>query len=333
MIKIAKKLLTQQLEEDPQDIPEQPTQPTVAAKVVKKKPKFLKMSDSNVQKSLGISKGFCLITEMHRQMGRYDRDRPYENLHASDVTKDDPVFCPRERALLVATKAEPNEKYISTETRTYFDVGEAIHDLVREKWGLAVSIGNWECQRCDALYTATHRPVTCECGGTNFKYHEQRVLSKDTGISCGIDWQVAEKTTGYAIAVEIKSINPADFKTLHAPLAEHTSRTKLYLQSIATATDPKKVAHLRKDMAYILYVTKGAPDNGEYLGGGGFLEKRTPFKVFEVLRDDESIQEYLDRGRSYSEYRKTKKIPERICANPLTKRAKKCSMCTECWKA
>ncbi|QWS69831.1 rubredoxin-type fold protein [Vibrio phage vB_VpS_PG28] len=328
MIKVAKKLLKGQLDEEPLDIPDEPVK-----KKAKKKPTFLSMSDKAVQSKLGISAGFCLLTELHRNMSSYDKDRPYINLHASDVTKDEPVFCPRERALLVKTNAEPNEKYISTETRTYFDVGESIHDLVREKWGVAVSVGDWECLKCGGIHKASLKPTLCECGGKRFQYNEQRVLSSDTGISCGIDWQVLEKGTNYSIAVEIKSMNPTDFKTLAAPLAEHSSRTKLYLQSIATATDQKAVAHLRKDMAYILYVTKGAPIDGEILGGGGFIEKRTPFRLYTVMRDDASIEQYLNRGREYTEFKKTKKLPERICATPLTKRAKKCSMCTECWKA
>lgn len=323
-IKIAKALAKAMLEDEPQDMG--------VASVAPSKPKVPLKKVSEVNDTLKLKSEFCLITELHKTMGRYDKDRPYHRLHASDVTKDNPVFCPRERALLIETKSKPNEKYISTETRTYFDIGEAYHDIIREDWGRPVSYGDWLCLSCDHVHLSMHHPVACnKCKSFSIKYQEQRVLSADTGISCGIDWQVKKGSLPIAIAVEIKSINPAEFKKLHAPLAEHRIRTQLYLQSIATATDKKAVSHLRKDMALILYVTKGAPDDGEYVGGAGFVEKRTPFKQFTVTRDDEAISEYLYRGRQFSEYRDTGTLPERICPNPISTRAKKCSQCQNCW--
>lgn len=340
-IKLAKNLAMQQLESPrPLDLPEvrlpsepiaKPPAPKTGKAAKKVKPTFQKLGD--VSDKLNISKGFCLITELHTNMGKYDKDRPYTRLHASDVTRTSPEFCPRERALLITTDAEPNQKYISTETRTYFDVGECYHDLVREVWGLPVSRGYWACQGCKARGEQGKKPTKClKCGSTSFKYDELRVLSSSTGISCGIDWQIDKVTLPYVIAVEIKSINPAEFKKLHAPLAEHRVRTALYLHSIATATNKAEVEGIRQDMAYILYVSKGAPDDGKYLGGAGFMEKRTPFKIFEVTRDDKLIKPYLDKGRAFSKFRKTKQLPDRICASPSDSRADACSMCKECFK-
>ncbi len=281
---------------------------------------------------MNISPDFCLITELHCEMSGHDPDRPYKRLHASDVTNQDLEFCPRERALLIATKAEQKTKYISTETRTYFDVGECYHDLVREKWGVKVSFGNWRCLGCGKVEEARHKPEDCpHCGNKNLKYDELRVKNADTSISCGIDWQVYNYKLDQAIAVEIKSINADEFKKLVAPHAEHRIRTKLYLHSIANSTKPEKSSHLRTDLAMIIYVSKGAPDEGEYLGGSGFNEKKTPFKNFLIKRDDAEIEDYLNKGRELKRFNESGKLPERICKTSVDKRASKCAMCKQCW--
>ncbi|WAS28532.1 rubredoxin-type fold protein [Vibrio phage LV6] len=345
-IKVAQGILSmgmQQLADEPLDIdlPELPDEPTEippinhvsvksGAKKGTKKPTLLKIGD--MAEKLHLAKGFCLITELHVNMSKRDKDRPYHRLHASDVTRPSPEFCPRERALLIASEAEPNEKYISTETRTYFDVGECYHDLVREKWGLPISYGYWLCQGCETRLGVSGKPTKCtKCGSKNFKYDEQRVESLETMISCGIDWQVKKDALPYAVAVEIKSIKADEFKKLLAPHSEHRIRTALYLHSLDTAKNPSKVAHIRKDYAYILYVSKGAPDEGSYLGGGGFVEKRTPFKMFQIDRDDELIEPYLEKGRQFKRFKETHKLPDRICSKSTSTRAKKCSMCSKCW--
>ncbi|QNJ59204.1 rubredoxin-type fold protein [Vibrio phage vB_ValS_PJ32] len=318
----------QQLEDAPQDIDlDAPKKPGAKPGM---KQALKKLSD--YKEKLNISTEFCLITELHCTMSGHDPDRPYTRLHASDVTNQDIEFCPRERALLIATKAEKNTRYISTETRTYFDVGECYHDLVREKWGANVSFGNWLCLACLHVAEASYKPDECpKCSSKYLRYEELRVKSADTSISCGIDWQVFHHKLDQAIPYEIKSINADEFKKLVAPHAEHRIRTKLYLHSIANPTKPEKVNHLRTDVAGIIYVSKGAPDEGEYLGGSGFKEKKTPFKEYMIQRDDAEIEDYLNKGRQLKRFLEGGPLPEKICKASSEKRAEACRMCAQCW--
>lgn len=299
-----------------------------------KKSPLMRFSDKAA--SLNISNEFCLVSELHTLMGGYDADRPYTRLHASDVTDQENEFCPRERGLLITTKAERNKRFISTETRTYFDVGEAYHDLIREKWGLRVSLGNWKCLSCDHIHEAMKKPNSCHnCGRHYFEYQEQRVRSKTTAISCGIDWQIDSPKLKQPTIVEIKSMAADEFKKLVAPFAEHRIRTKLYLYALNDAAHPEKVEHLNKDNAIIVYVSKGAPveEEGEsYVCGAGFEEKKTPFKVFLIERDDGEIQPYLDKGIELKKYLNGGKLPERICKTPKDPRATNCKMCDLCWR-
>ncbi|WYC17954.1 rubredoxin-type fold protein [Vibrio phage vB_VneS_J26] len=318
----------QQLQEKPQEI----DLDAPKKKPGKKPGKVPLMKFSDHAKKLNISTDFCLITELHCEMSGHDPDRPYHRLHASDVTNQDIEFCPRERALLIATEAEQKTRYISTETRTYFDIGEAYHDLVREKWGVGVSYGNWACLGCKHIVQRSSKPDACpKCGNKNLKYEELRVKSADTSISCGIDWQVFNHKLDEAIAVEIKSINADEFKKLVAPHAEHRIRTRLYLHSIANAEKPEETDHIRTDLAMIIYVSKGAPDEGEYLGGSGFTEKKSPFKNFIIKRDDIEIEDYLNKGRQLKAFLAGGNLPEKICKTSSDKRAASCAMCDQCW--
>lgn len=317
-----------QLEETPNEIDlDAPKKPGIKPGMKQALKKF-----GDYTGELKISTEFCLLTELHCEMSGHDPDRPYFRLHASDVTNQDKEFCPRERALLIATKAEQDSRYISTETRTYFDIGEAYHDLVREKWGAKVSFGNWLCLGCEHLVKTSYKPDACpKCGNKNLKYEELRVKSADSSISCGIDWQVFSPKLDKAIAYEIKSINAEEFKKLVAPHAEHRIRTKLYLHSIANPEKPEETNHLRTDYAGIIYVTKGAPGEGEFLGGSGFTEKRTPFKEYVIKRDDVEIEDYLNKGRQLKSFLAGGNLPEKICKTSSDKRADACSMCQQCW--
>ncbi|ANO57622.1 hypothetical protein [Vibrio phage vB_VhaS-a] len=296
---------------------------------IKKKP-LMRFADK--AESLNISTDFCLISEIQQTMSGHDPDRPYQRLHASDVTDQNVEFCPRERCLLIATNAEQKSRFISTETRTYFDIGEAYHDLVREKWGLRISFGDWRCLGCNHVHRRVKKPNGCvKCGNINLKYDELRVKSETTSISCGIDWQIQSPKLNAPMAIEIKSIAPGEFKKLVAPHAEHRIRTRLYLFALNDATNPITCEHLNKDQAAVLYVSKGAGYKEEYLGGSGFKEKKSVFKLFMVERDDAEIEPYLQKGLSVKKFREGGILPERICKTPNDKRAKQCAMCKGCW--
>src|SRR5206468_1295286 len=95
------------------------------------------------------------------------------------------------------------------------------------------AVCHWRCLGCGHDHLFTTRPTHCvKCPSRAFKAEEVRFTSAKTGASAGIDI-LASLGEPKLTPVEIKTMNPDDFKTLVAPLAEHKQRTSLYLRIIA----------------------------------------------------------------------------------------------------
>jgi hypothetical protein len=176
---------------------------------------------------------------------------------------------------------------------------------------------------------------------------EQRVLSDITGVSCGVDLLLEMPGEAKHTVVEIKSMDKDVFKTLVAPLAEHHTRTKLYLRSLAESSQPwtKLVDHSR---AFILYTTKGGYGTSceEVMTWEFWDSPFSPFKDYIVERDDASLDQVVASALEYKVWRDQYDeateagdqeglaeipLPERICASSLDKRAKKCSCLSPCF--
>lgn len=286
---------------------------------------------------------------MHQQLSGEEPGRPLTRLHASDLTYDAHPFCPRERAYQTILKKKPPNQFLSTSEQITFGIGRWLEDKIVDTFvenGMAV--GDWKCRHCSQMYVFCKRPPKCKsCGHRFFEHIEKRVISDITGVSCGIDLLVSLPGNSKHSVIEIKSMDKEMFKTLVAPLAEHATRTKLYLRSLAESSQPWTNL-VDTEKAYILYTTKGGYGTAcEEVPTWQFYDAAfSPFKDYVIERDDASIDhivgpalEFKVWKDQYDELTKAEDsdgladlpLPERICASSLDKRAKKCSCLSPCF--
>lgn len=264
-----------------------------------------------------------LVKMLEKQIGGMDKARSIYTINASALTKDDLRYCPRERALMHIQKVKPKDRYIDPAMRLTFDIGEAYHDLIRNRYFRDLAVGDWKCVHCGTTVVYSRYPkVGCKaCGCKNYVYHEPRFVHP-TGASGGMDLVLAVGTAKHRL-VEIKSISKDDFAKLSAPLGEHRTRTALYLRIIKESGDPR-ASTIDLTQATLLYVSKGYGSKQE-------SGKVTPFKEFLVKADAADVTPYLKWSEETSVFFKTGKIPERCCNTGFDKRAKSCPMSGACW--
>jgi hypothetical protein len=274
-----------------------------------------------------------LKMNIHKRLPEYDNGRSHKVLHASDMTKDE-EFCAREYALMDVVKAKKKGQFLGTSMKMTFDLGDAIHDLVREKWALGESIGSWYCFKCGSVHPFQKRPSKCGyqgCPGKHFKYREEMFMSQDHGATGSID-MLADFGEPLLRIVEIKSIDKDQFKELVGPKAEHKWRTSLYLRLIENSSHPnKKRINLQEGLVF--YVVKGYGVKDETLKAEGLKDTAfTPFKEYWVQRDDNSTNGIWQRAIDLYDFRKNGAgMPQGICTQAFCKRAQSCSMHVPCW--
>jgi hypothetical protein len=277
-----------------------------------------------VQESLAPKKS--VIDVLKKNLEGWKPARDHSVVHASDITKED--FCPRRLALLHSTGKKLKDEYISAALQATFDVGNATGDMVAEVWGGNEAIGNWECIRCAQRGTFCSKPQTwCSATGhkkhCNYRYEEVNFVSSTYDVSGGID-VFFDLGGSKKVVTELKILNVEDFAKLAAPMAEHRIRTRMYLKLIDDSSHPFK-SSINLNAAKILYVSRGF----------GKKDPKTsailPFKEFDIERDDESVQPYLDKAMQVKVFKEDGVMPAPICSGPGDKPAKKCSVCTECW--
>ena len=254
----------------------------------------------------------------------YQKARSIHKIHASDLTKDDPEFCPREIALLRINQKARKDQFIGQATKVAFEIGEAYHDLVRDKWLREIAVGNWICPHCKYKVEFSKLPKTVcpQCEYTDWQYDEVGFYSGELGISGHIDY-IADLNMQKHIIVEIKSMDKDQYADLVAPLAEHRIRTSLYLKIIESSDSPYK-DHIDLTHARILYVSKGygkKDDDGKF----------TPFKEYIIKRNDDAIQSYLDKAVAMVAFTEKGLIPCGVCKNAFDKRMKSCGAATHCF--
>ena len=78
-------------------------------------------------------------------------------------------------------------------------------------------------------------------------------------------------------------------------------------------------------MGHVLYVAKSY--------GKWSVEDKTisPFKEYEVVRDDSITDKLMGRASEYQAFRTMGMIPERICPTAACKRANSCSVVSACF--
>lgn len=270
---------------------------------------------------------------LHKHLTGIKPGRPFQKVHASELTKVEGM-CPRFYALSDAVAAEVGNEFLTASQVMTYDFGKMAQDAIVHHFAdMKLTIGHWRCDGCKKLIEFAPRPDECpKCGCRSFTPEEVRFRSEDNHASCGVDMLVNLKYPKL-IPVELKTIKNEDFRTLAGPLAEHKLRTNLYLRLIEESNHPY-TQHVDTQQARILYIDKGLygiaqPD----LAHLGIKDKFSPFKEYEVYRDDSQTDALVLRARAVKRWRETKKMPTGICGTAMAKRAAGCPRKGVCFSA
>lgn len=216
-------------------------------------------------------------------------------LHASAIIVSDKQFCTRQQVLSLMYKQLQGEQ-IPVGLKRIFEEGNAIH----EKWQrLFIRAGYAKAKTCDLT-----------------RYDIEYQLSYTPDIVC----RIPEFFEG-AMVVEIKSVNPMQFKKMQShPSAQ--KQLQLYMhECIKEAKRKKKWNGKDYTKGFVLCDDKGAQD----------------FKVFVYDYDPEFVAPYVDRLEDtryqYYEFMDGGKAPARHseCKSYECKQAEKCPMKDACW--
>ena len=269
---------------------------------------------------------------LHQHLNGPEKGRPLTNIHASELTKPE-GFCPRAYALSDVTKQKPANRWLTTSENITFHLGRVMQDSVVEWMAeMGKTIGHWRCIACSYLHQFQSRPFKCDqCQHKVFKPEEVRFVSAVTGASCGVDMLVALGEPKL-VPIELKTMAADQFKTLLAPLAEHKLRTNLYLRIIAESDHPW-ASMVSTERARVLYISKsgyGCAD--DELKKWGLKESFSPFKEFEIARDDSQTEEPARRSKVVKDFRDGKVgMPKGVCPSALAGRAKGCAFKGACF--
>lgn len=288
----------------------------------------MKFSSRLAHKSGDLS----LRARLHKHLSEVRPARSPNVVHASDLIESRRgVFCPREFALMRKVKKKPRDEFLGTPTVAVFRLGDLVHDMVADWFAdMGVAVGDWRCVACGALFNLCKRPTHCKvCGCTTMAHKEMRVTSPSSLVSCGLDLVLDLGAPKFKL-VEIKSIDKVEFKTLKAPLSSHRWRTSLYLRVIEEAGLGGIIS---TNKATVFYVSKGGFGtlDPELVKFGITDSKYSPFKEYEVERDDKANDKYVELAMLVKRYQDTGVMPLGVCNTNLHKRAKSCPVMAECW--
>lgn len=269
---------------------------------------------------------------LHQHMSGWDPARSLKVIHASELTKEE-GFCPRFYALADVTKYKGKDRWLTTSDRCTFDMGRDLENRVVHAFAdMGKAICHWKCVACGTMHEFQTRPLACKtCGVKIFEHKEVRFESAVSGASCGVDMLVALGEPKLRV-VELKTMDKEMFKELKAPLAEHRWRTNYYLRIIAeSAHNWSKM--VSTDSATILYVSKGGYGCADpELAKWGLTDKFSPFKEFEIKRDDALTDMLSARAKVVKDFRDGNVgMPYGICETALSKRAKYCPLKGVCF--
>ncbi len=270
--------------------------------------------------------------QLHNHLTGMEPGRPLSTVHASEVTKPEGI-CPREYALSDLLKKKPRPRWLSTSENITYHLGRVLQDSVVNWFAdMGKAVCHWKCMGCGKLYEFQSRPFKCEgCNVRAFTPVEVRFESAVTGISCGVDMLAALGETKLR-PVEIKTMAADQFKTLVAPLAEHRLRTNLYLRIIAESAHPW-ASLVSSERAQVLYISKtGYGCSDDTLKKWGLKESFSPFKEFDVTRDDKATDYLTGPAKIVKAWRDGKiGMAKGVCPSSLAKRAANCNCKPECF--
>lgn len=256
-------------------------------------------------------------------VGGMEPARSVNTLHASDLTKQEPVFCPREFYLHRVLDRKRADQRVAHAMRVTWDEGRDKQWRLNNVYLRDVMWGHWRCTKCDELAMwqlcpEDQHPTPCVKGAHRWEY-EEVAFTHPSGFSGSLDG-VVQFTPAKRRMLEVKIMKADDFKALKAPLAEHRIRTQLYLRTIAETTSNKS-ATIDTEVAHILYVMRGHGVLEKVPGG-----QVSPFKEYQVKRDDAAVEKYVRMATALRDG-----VPEGVCTTALCARASACAVSKECF--
>lgn len=260
---------------------------------------------------------------LKKSVGGHEDARSVNELHASDLTKQDPAFCPREIVLMRLLKVERPAQYVQHAMRVTWDEGRDKQRRVNNDYLRDHMVGGWRCLRCNEQHEwrtypgKGDGPCVEEDTGHRWEYVEP-VFKHPSQFTGSLDGVVRFSPAKLRM-LEVKIIKADDYRELVAPLAEHRVRTRLYLRLVAESPD-KRTAQIDVSEAHVLYVMRGHGAKDE-------AGQVSPFKEFLVKRDDASVERYVRMAYAVT----SGKMPEGICSSALCARAKKCPVVKACF--
>lgn len=268
------------------------------------------------------SKTLLSVLVKHLSAPRAPRSLAYA--HASDLTN--PNWCPRAAALFQASNAPQKPQHLPVALKVTFANGHALADLICQEWVGSRAYGKWICRHCKAKFVG-RKPdnASFECEH-DWRYHELSFGWAEYAFSGSIDLFVdLDHPDGLITAVELKTLNAEDFKTLAGPMEEHRIRTALYLALLERNKDslPFKVD---LTSAKVLYVSRGYG-----VKNPAFHDEILPFKEFTVSADPVAIKDPLARAAVLAKFKTHGKMPPRTCAESWTAPAKFCPAAALCF--
>lgn len=285
---------------------------------------------SSFLKKVSEATDHLLIKEMlHHRLGGTEPARGQERIHASDLTKEDPPYCPREVRLRELEKVKRRDPFFPVATHVTFDEGRDKQKRLNEDWLVDVMWGDWVCVACGERHEFCQKPEVYKAKNDHlhvWQYEEPRIIDAVSQAAGGIDALVDVGKKKLRM-VECKIMKADNFKDLLAPLSEHRVRTRLYLRLIA-GSDQEFAKRINTKVAHVLYIMRGhgiKQDDGRGI---------SPFKEFIVERDDTEIQHYLGMAHALTLSRGQDDLyPCGICATQMETRATKCQMAKACFSA
>lgn len=269
---------------------------------------------------------------LHKHLSGFDPARSLQVVHASELTKEE-GFCPRFYAIADEVSFKGKDRWLTTSEAVTFAMGRDLENRVVNAFAdMGKAICHWKCVACGKLHQFQKRPLKCEtCGVGTLEPKEVRFQSAETGASCGVDMLLALGEPKLR-PVELKTMDKEQFKALQAPLAEHKWRTNLYMR-IIEESDHSWSSMVATDKATILYVSKGGYGCSDpELAKWGLTEKFSPFKEYEISRDDAATDDLALRAKVVKHYREgLHGMPHGICSTAMSKRAAKCPLRSQCF--
>ena len=192
------------------------------------------------------------------RVGGAEPARSIAVLHASDLTKQLPEFCPREFWLHRKLDIKRPDQQVQHAMRVTWDEGRDKQWRLNNEYLRDVMWGNWKCLKCNGVVKWETYPEEVEepcVKGKHLWEYEEPEFKHPSGFSGSLDG-VIQFTPSKRRMLECKIMKGEDFKDLKAPLAEHRVRTQLYLRMLAEANS-KVAATIDTSVGHILYWMRG----------------------------------------------------------------------------